>query len=86
MSSSEATSRPVENAIRKKLETGLKPQHCDIINESYMHNVPKGSESHFKVVVVSEKFDKQPLLKVDIIRYPCLLITTYCLNISTHQL
>ncbi|XP_014475718.1 PREDICTED: protein BolA homolog [Dinoponera quadriceps] len=63
MSSSEVMSRPVESSIRKKLETGLEPQHYDVINESYMHNVPKGTESHFKVIVVSEKFDKQPLLK-----------------------
>ncbi|XP_032663299.1 bolA-like protein DDB_G0274169 isoform X2 [Odontomachus brunneus] len=63
MSNNEAMSGPVASSIRKKLETGLNPQHCDIINESYMHNAPKGSESHFKVVVVSEKFDKQPLLK-----------------------
>ena len=26
------------------------------MNESAMHNVPPGSESHFKVVIVSEKF------------------------------
>ena len=30
--------------------------HLEIINESYMHNVPKGSETHFKVVIVSDKF------------------------------
>ena len=29
-----------------------------VINESYMHNVPKGSETHFKVVVVSEQFNE----------------------------
>nr|CAH7765620.1 unnamed protein product [Callosobruchus chinensis] len=29
-----------------------------------MHNVPKGAETHFKVVVVSDKFDNTPLLKV----------------------
>ena len=29
-----------------------------VINESYMHNVPKGSETHFKVVVVSGKFEE----------------------------
>ncbi|EFN84213.1 Protein bolA-like protein [Harpegnathos saltator] len=63
MSSSGAMSRRVESSIRKKLESALKPQHFDVINESYMHNAPKGSESHFKVVVVSEKFDKQPLIK-----------------------
>lgn len=29
-----------------------------------MHNVPKGSESHFKVLVVSEKFQDLSLIKV----------------------
>ena len=29
-----------------------------MINESYMHNVPKGSETHFKVVVVSPEFNE----------------------------
>ena len=27
------------------------------MNESHMHNVPSGSESHFKVVIVSNVFD-----------------------------
>ena len=36
----------------------------EVMNESYMHNVPKGSETHFKVVVVSPKFEGQPLIKV----------------------
>lgn len=64
MSNCETLNRPVENSIREKLEAALKPLHCNVINESYMHNVPKNSETHFKVVVVSEKFDKQPLIKV----------------------
>jgi len=63
MSCCEALIRPVENSIREKLQAALKPLHCDIINESYMHNVPKNSETHFKIVVVSDKFDKQPLIK-----------------------
>ncbi len=28
-----------------------------------MHNVPKGSETHFKVVVVTDKFDGVSLIK-----------------------
>lgn len=28
-----------------------------------MHNVPKNSETHFKVLIVSEKFEGKPLLK-----------------------
>ncbi len=28
----------------------------EVVNESYMHSVPPGSETHFKVVVVSDQF------------------------------
>ncbi len=31
--------------------------HLEVVNESYMHSVPRGSETHFKVVVVSTAFD-----------------------------
>lgn len=54
---------PIETSIREKLSQELQPVHLDVMNESYMHNVPKGSESHFKVVVVSEKFTGLPLIK-----------------------
>ncbi|XP_052070579.1 DNA-binding transcriptional regulator BolA-like [Mytilus californianus] len=58
-----AVQKPVESSITKKLTEGLRPQHLEVINESYMHNVPKGSESHFKVVVISDMFEGQPLIK-----------------------
>ena len=35
----------------------LKKEDIPVINESGGHNVPKGSETHFKVVVVSPEFD-----------------------------
>merc|ERR1712050_92810 len=55
---------PIYQAIQNKLMEKFNPVHLEIINESYMHNVPKGSETHFKVVVVSEKFnDMKPLIK-----------------------
>ena len=50
------TEGPIFTSIQSKLTNSFNPTHLDIINESYMHNVPKGSETHFKVVVVSEKF------------------------------
>ncbi|CAK1546247.1 unnamed protein product [Leptosia nina] len=53
----------VADSIRMKLETALQTKHLEVINESYMHNVPKGAETHFKVVVVSDKFDGLPLIK-----------------------
>ncbi|XP_076620672.1 bolA-like protein DDB_G0274169 [Colletes latitarsis] len=54
---------PIELSIRRKLIDYLNPSHIEIINESYMHNVPKGSETHFKVIVVSDVFKDKPLLK-----------------------
>lgn len=53
----------VESAIRSKISAALNPVHFDVINESYKHNVPAGSESHFKVVVVSDKFEGVPLIQ-----------------------
>merc|ERR1711874_838688 len=48
----------VAASIRAKLTEKFKPEHLEVINESYMHNVPKGSETHFKVVVVSPEFNE----------------------------
>ncbi|CAE7830849.1 BOLA1 [Symbiodinium microadriaticum] len=52
----------IARSIRTKLSS-LNPVFLDVINESYKHNVPKGSESHFKVIVVSEEFEGLPLIK-----------------------
>lgn len=41
--------KPVEANIFKKLSEFFKPVYIDVVNESYKHNVPEGSESHFKV-------------------------------------
>lgn len=46
--------------LEKKLSGTLSPMHLEVINESYMHSVPEGSESHFKVIVVAEAFENQP--------------------------
>jgi BolA protein len=43
--------------IRDRLNQALKPIHLEVADESHMHNVPKGAESHFNVFVVSEVFD-----------------------------
>lgn len=52
---------PVENAIRNNLGQ-FDPVHLEVRNESFRHNVPKDSESHFKVVVVSEAFRGKSLV------------------------
>jgi BolA protein len=53
---------PVQAAIEAKLEEALVPAFLRVANESFMHSVPPGSESHFKVVVVSERFAGQGLV------------------------
>lgn len=47
----------IESAIRTKLTRELEPVHLDVVNESGMHSVPPGSETHFKVLVVSAAFE-----------------------------
>ncbi|WP_281647364.1 BolA/IbaG family iron-sulfur metabolism protein [Parendozoicomonas sp. Alg238-R29] len=53
----------VQNRIQQKLEQAFKPDHLQIDNESHMHNVPADSESHFKVVIVSNTFAGQMPVK-----------------------
>lgn len=53
----------VERKILQKLQNYFKPEHLQIINESFMHNVPKGSETHFKVVLVSKEFEGKNLVQ-----------------------
>ncbi|UTV27105.1 transcriptional regulator BolA [Photobacterium atrarenae] len=52
----------IQDRIQEKLHQAFAPVHLDVINESYMHNVPTGSESHFKVVIVSDQFAGQRLI------------------------
>lgn len=52
-----------EATIIKKLEEAFSPDHLEVINESASHNVPDGSESHFKVVLVSLSFEGQTAVK-----------------------
>ena len=52
----------IEAIIEEKLLTAFSPVHLDVINESHMHNVPPGSESHFKVIIVSDKFEGERLI------------------------
>lgn len=45
------------DTIQQKLEADYAPLHLEVFNESHMHNVPKDSETHFKVVLVSDQFN-----------------------------
>lgn len=52
----------IQSTIESKLTEGLRPAHLEVVNESGQHNVPPGSESHFKVVVVSDEFRGRSLV------------------------
>lgn len=47
----------IQQQIEAKLQQALPVAHLEVINESHMHSVPPGSETHFKVVLVSSDFD-----------------------------
>lgn len=53
----------VETLIQEKLRAALTPWHLEVVNESHRHNVPPGSESHFKVVLVSDAFADKSLIQ-----------------------
>ena len=42
--------------VEEKLSQAISLQHLEVVDESDNHNVPAGSESHFKVVMVSPEF------------------------------
>jgi BolA family transcriptional regulator, general stress-responsive regulator len=49
--------------IEKKLASEFETEYLQVENESHMHNVAPGSESHFKVTIVSDSFRDQMLIK-----------------------
>lgn len=46
----------IREQIEAKLQAEFAPVVLEVTDESYRHNVPAGSESHFKVVMVSDRF------------------------------
>ena len=47
----------VQNKIEKLLKDNLNVSNLLIRNDSYKHNVPPNSESHFNVQIVSDDFE-----------------------------
>jgi len=46
----------IQDQIDSELSALLHPSILEVVNESNQHNVPPNSETHFKVVIVSEGF------------------------------
>lgn len=53
----------MRQTIESRLNTNFKIEHLAVENESHMHNVAPGSESHFKVTLVSGDFSELVLIK-----------------------
>ncbi|MCB1789043.1 MAG: BolA/IbaG family iron-sulfur metabolism protein [Gammaproteobacteria bacterium] len=53
----------MQHQIEQHLRDAFSPLHLEVQNESHMHDVPEGSESHFRVVLVTEQFDGRPLIQ-----------------------
>jgi len=53
---------PIQQLIEKKLHDNIQAEYIEVVNESDMHNVPAGSESHFKVTLVSSEFEGKMLV------------------------
>ena len=49
---------PIEQSILSALAV-LKPHFLDLRNESFLHSVPKHSETHFKLTIVSDVFEQK---------------------------
>ena len=50
-------------SIETKLKEVLSPIHLEVIDESYLHNVEPGRESHVRIVAISELFEGLNLVK-----------------------
>lgn len=53
----------IQATIEAKLSQAFETEYLQVENESHMHNVAPGSESHFKVTIVSNSFADQMLIK-----------------------
>ncbi len=47
----------MKQQLSQLITEALQPQHLEVADESHRHNVPEGAQSHFKVVVVSDRFE-----------------------------
>ncbi len=58
----------MRESIFRKLDESLQNDFIAVTDESHLHNTPPGTESHFKVVIVSEAFQgKMPVKRHQLI-------------------
>lgn len=63
---------PIEVRIVAKLTDRFQPLFLKVLNESYMHSVPPGSETHFKVTLATSEFGGKRQVQRHQAVYACL--------------
>jgi len=53
-----------QEKIYDTLKILFNPIHLEVINESYKHSVPKDYETHFKIIIISDKFIQKSQIKI----------------------
>ena len=53
-----------QEKIYNKLKNSFNPIYLEVVNESYKHSVPKDYETHFKIIIVSDKFIQKSQIKI----------------------
>ena len=53
-----------QQRLENLIKNTFKPSHFEIINESYKHSVPKDSETHFKLIIVSDEFKNKSQVQI----------------------
>ena len=49
--------------IESILQQTFTPLQLEVVDESHMHSVPDGAESHFKVTLVTDRFESRSLVQ-----------------------
>lgn len=53
----------IQSQLEEKLKSTFNPFYLKVENESYLHSVPKGSETHFRIEIVTQNFAQKKLLE-----------------------
>ncbi|WP_338520143.1 BolA/IbaG family iron-sulfur metabolism protein [Alteromonas gracilis] len=80
----------VKAFLEEAIQNSLSPLYLEVLDESFMHNVPEGAQSHFKVTVVSDTFEGQRLLArhraINALAAPALDGPVHALALHTYTL
>ncbi|BFT29135.1 transcriptional regulator BolA [Alteromonas sp. D210916BOD_24] len=78
----------VKAFLESAIESSLHPVFLEVVDESFMHNVPEGAQSHFKVTVVSDTFAGKRLIarhrEINALASPALSGPVHALALHTY--